>query len=183
MVDREQLRDWVRQQHAGQLIKYTDKPYFEHLEFVAEKAGNKALLAYEIGLCHDLFEETKISAGQLMIVLSGFGYGEAEVVHITDSVTELTDKFTKKVYPDLKKAERKRKEAERLAHISPDAQTVKYGDLIYNINWVLNYESTAKKEKYLRKKRALLNTMTKGDPGLRAEALKLLHQDVIIKII
>ena len=114
MVDREQLRDWVREQHAGQFIKYTDKPYFEHLEYVAEKAENKALLAYEIGLCHDLFEETKISAGQLMVVLTSFGYGEAEVVHITDSVTELTDKFTKKAYPDLSKIERKRREAERL---------------------------------------------------------------------
>jgi hypothetical protein len=57
--------------------------------------------------------------------------------------------------------------------ISPDAQTVKYCDLIYNIGWVLQY-GQKHAEEYLKKKQLLVSGMSKGDTGLRQKALDLI---------
>ncbi len=71
------LLDWVKQQHAGQLIKRTTEPYTNHLTAVARMSG-VIPLGYEIGLCHDLLENTKTTAPQLRTVLAGFGYNDVE---------------------------------------------------------------------------------------------------------
>ena len=52
------------------------------------------------------------------------------------------------------------------------AQTVKYGDLIYNIAWMLKYD-LKHAAKYLRKKQLLLRSMTNGDPNLHRKALRI----------
>ena len=43
-----------------------------------------------------------------------------------------TDIYTKQNYPGWNRRKRKQKEAERLAVAHPDAQTVKYADIIDN---------------------------------------------------
>jgi hypothetical protein len=72
--------------------------------------------------------------------LSDFGYRNADARHIACCVAELSDVFTRKAFPGMRKKERKKNEARRLAGISADAQTVKYADLIYNINWMMIYD-------------------------------------------
>lgn len=173
------LLNWVKQQHAGQLIKCTNEPYINHLTAVAEMAS-VIPLGYEIGLCHDLFEDTEAAGPQLKVALVGFGYTDEEASLITMCVTELTDVFTKKAYPELSKAIRKEKETARLATISPAAQTVKYADLIYNIGWMLKYDLKHAK-KYSRKKRLLLEVMTDGDHGLRRRVLDTIDEAMLNK--
>ncbi|ASU35484.1 hypothetical protein [Mucilaginibacter xinganensis] len=173
MTPAEQLTHWVKKKYEGRLLKSTYKPYFIHLQFVAEQAGKATNLGYEIGLCHDIFEDLAITPGELIATLIGFGYADSEAGHIAACVQELTDFFTAAAYPGLGKKERKEREAARLATISPAAQTVKYCDLIYNIDWVMQYDREHAK-KYLKRKQQLVIDMVKGDESLRQKALQLI---------
>lgn len=173
----EQLKHWVEYKHAGQGIRRTKEPYFNHLLAVANLAAPAADLGYEIGLCHDLLEDTDTSAQVLMEALLSFGYTWEEAGHICLCVQELTDVFTRKAFPHLSKKTRKKKEHQRLGTISADAQTVKYADLMYNVGWVLRYDHKHAK-RYLRKKLLLIGTLTKGDEQLRQEVLELLNTSI-----
>jgi len=168
------LAAWVSLKHQGQIIRRTTEPYFNHLAAVAEMASPVVTLGYEIGLCHDLLEDTDTTGPELLHALLSFGYTDAEAKLITSSVVELTDVFTRTAYPNLSKSERKARESARLVKISAAAQTVKYGDLIYNIAWVVKYNHRHAK-KYLLKKRSLLAALKRGDEGLRQQALTAIH--------
>jgi len=163
---------WIRDQHAGQHIKRTHRPYFQHLISVGRMAARYEKLGFEIGLCHDLLEDTSAGIELFRQELIQIGYGEADAEKIKQAVVALTDVFTKKDYPNLTKKARKKLEARRLLTIGPEAQTVKYADLIYNINWVVEYDE-AHARKYLQKKQQLIESMTEGNPELRAKALEL----------
>lgn len=169
MTPVERLTEWVALKHEGQIIRRTDLPYFSHLTTVASLAGAVAELGYETGLCHDLLEDTDTTEAELLNTLLSFGYDNVRSHLISGCVVELTDVFTSVAYPDLAKSERKKRESARLATISGLAQTVKYGYLIDNINWVLKYDRKHAK-KYLKKKKLLLENLTKGDHNLRQKA-------------
>ena len=170
-----QLSYWISQQHQGQMVKRTTRPYFEHLQTVAEMAAPFAELGFEVGLCHDLLEKTSVAAKDFYRALVRFGYqpDEADVIH--SQVTELTDVYHKTAYPDLNKQERKELEARRLAEISPGAQTVKYADLIDNIAWVQRYDPN-NAGRYLARKKTLLLSLNRGNPLLRREALHIISK-------
>ena len=173
-----ELANWVANQHSGQLIKKTNIPYFNHLITVASMAKPATRMGYEIGLCHDLLEDTDTTSEELLQALLGFGYSKTDAHEITGSVLELTDVYTKKAYPDLNKAERKKLESERLLSISASAQTVKYADLMDNIGWMLVHDLKHAK-KYLKKKRLLLGSLNRGDNQLRQLALKLIDKSLL----
>lgn len=173
------LYNWVALKHYRQLIRKTGEPYFSHLKAVADMAGPAVFMGYEIGLCHDLLEDTDTTARQLRDALLSFGYKNAAANLITSCVVELTDVFTAAAYPGLSKSDRKKKEAARLITISPAAQTVKYADLIYNIDWVLMYDQKHA-ERYLNKKQQLLTALDKGERGLHEQALNLVQQGLSI---
>lgn len=174
MTPAERLTEWVALKHKGQIIRRTDLPYFKHLITVATLAGAVVELGYETGLCHDLLEDTTVTSTELYDALSGFGYSDNDAGLITKCVVELTDVFTDAAYPDLSKKERKNLESARLATISGLAQTVKYGDLIDNISWVLKYDQKHAK-KYLKKKQLLLESLTWGNLNLRQQLANKIH--------
>ena len=175
MTNAEQLTAWVASKHEGQTIKRTEEPYFSHVAAVAALAKPAVTFGYEIGLCHDLLEDTKTTKAELWATLLKFGYDTREANLITAAVVELTDIYTSDNYPDWSKKERKDKESTRLMSVSPAAQTVKYGDLIYNIDWMLKYDQKHAK-KYLLKKKLLLEGMDKGDEELREKALGVIAE-------
>jgi len=170
----EQLTDWVRQKHLGQQIKKTGEPYFTHLAAVANMAGQYTLLGYEIGLCHDLLEDTDTTLAELHVALTSFNYSPAEASYIAAAVIELTDVFTATAYPGLSKKARKEKEALRLQAVSAGAQTVKYCDLVDNITWVLEHDQRHAIE-YLEKKKLLLAGMTNGNKKMLQKALNAVN--------
>ncbi|WP_208094449.1 hypothetical protein [Mucilaginibacter agri] len=172
MTSRGKLLTWVERQHKDQLVRKTTLPYIHHLKAVAEMADVDPL-GYEIGLCHDLLEDTAVTIDGLHCALLNFNYSKAHALVIVNAVVELTNVFTKDKFPEWKKSVRKEKEAERLATISPLAQTVKYADLIYNINWMSTFDLKHLK-KYLRKKKFLLKVMCKGDGSLYRELIQSL---------
>jgi len=180
MTPVEQLAIWVAQKHSGQLIKKTNEPYFNHLISVAEMAGKFTTWGYEIGLCHDLLEDTPTTKDDFFNALISFNYDTDRAHYITDCVLELTDVFTSKAYPDTNKHSRKLQETLRLCQISAAAQTVKYADLAYNIKWVLTHDPKHAKD-YLERKRKLLLGMNKGNRELQREVLALIDANSLAK--
>jgi (p)ppGpp synthase/HD superfamily hydrolase len=169
------LSRWVSRQHAGQLIRRTAEPYFNHLLRVAEMAAPFTPLGYEAGLCHDLIEKTNITSLTLLLTLPELGYAQKEAEEITAAVIELTDVYTKTDYPKLKKKLRKALEEDRLLKIGAIAQTVKYADLYDNILWMLKFEP-AKTSKYLQRKKELISRMDDGDLLLRQRVLEFINR-------
>ncbi|KQM74789.1 hypothetical protein ASE74_02070 [Pedobacter sp. Leaf216] len=170
-----QLAKWVAEQHAGQLVRNTNKPYFNHLETVATLAGPVTRLGYEIGLCHDLLEDTNTNGDDLQNALIRFGYAKSDASEIMNCVIELTDVYTKKAYPYLHKVKRKKLEAERLFKVSAAAQTVKYADLMDNIDWMMQHDQKHA-TKYLNKKRLLIANLNQGNAQLRQQVLNLINK-------
>lgn len=178
MKSTERLAQWVAIKHRGQLIKRTNAPYFCHLINVAELAGPKVAMGYEIGLCHDLLEDTSTTEVELLNALCNFGYANEDAIQITSCVVELTDVFTADAYPRLAKAIRKKNEEARLLTISATAQTIKYADLVDNIEWVLTYDRKHA-ERYLKKKQRLLADLNRGSEALRQQTLRLIEKGLL----
>jgi (p)ppGpp synthase/HD superfamily hydrolase len=179
MNRRLKLINWIRAQHAGQMIKETNAPYLDHVLAVANQVASAVSLTFEIGLCHDLLEKTALTFTVLLAQLYDFGYDPEEAEHISGCVTELTRQFTKAENP-LPKKMRKALEDERLAQISADAQTVKYADLSYNADWMMAHDRHHAKD-YLQNKLALIGEMTAGDVELRSQLLAQFH-DLLLKL-
>jgi (p)ppGpp synthase/HD superfamily hydrolase len=177
MTSSERLADWVRSKHEGQLIKRTNEPYFNHLIAVAEMAGTAITLGYEVGLCHDLLEKTTTRREELYEALITFGYLQTQALEIVSQTTALTNVFTKAAFPEMTKSDRKKMESIRLSTISPGAQTVKYADIIYNVEWMVKYDAVNAK-KYSERKQILLSRIISGDPHLLRKAINAIQRNL-----
>jgi len=160
--------------HDTQKRKYTNEPYHTHVRAVADMADGKCQFGYEIGLCHDLLEDTDCTKTELTHALIRFGYTLDEAVDIFAAVNELTDQYTPESYPNINRKHRKMLEAERLHTISPEAQTVKYCDLIHNTESIVAYDRGFAL-KYIPEKEQILSGMNKGHKLLYKKALQSLH--------
>jgi hypothetical protein len=85
-------------------------------------------------------------------------------------VVELTDVYVKKNYPDWNRRKRKNKEADRLEHVSAEAQTIKYADIFDNSGEIASHDPDFA-IKYLDEADLLLGRMIKGNKKLRELAL------------
>lgn len=164
MTRQEHLKQWVAERYADRTIPISGEPYLHHVLAVAEIAAGYTQFGYEIGLCHDMLEDHICTQQELQKALTDYQAIDAQT--ILEAVGELTDR----IYPGLKKKQRRQLEEDRLTTISPAAQTVKYADLIYNMNWTVSYEPQEAKS-YLKRKLGLLNRMDKGNPELRQKAI------------
>lgn len=99
----EHLFEFVVHKHKGQVRKYTGEPYFNHVKAVAEMADGIVPFGYEIGLCHDLLEDTDCERNELNEALKRFGYSKPDAWYITIGVDDLTDVFTSKDYQQYPK--------------------------------------------------------------------------------
>ena len=176
MKRKELYTQFVKQAHKDQLRKYTNQPYFEaHLKHVADTVNYLHPLAYEIGLGHDLFEDTEVSKDLFEDYLLFIEYSQEETDFIIQGITDLTDVYTSVAYPSLNRAQRKIQEAHRLANISKLSQSIKYADLIDNTSSILKYDPDFAKV-YLKEKQFILSLMNKGDAGLYREASQKLEK-------
>lgn len=169
MQNRDNLIAFVKEQHGAQLRKYTNAPYFTHLEAVAnaaEKTGVK--YGWEIGICHDILEDTNINLHGLVIGLHNCGYADEAISFIVTHVEDLTDHFTSDRYPYLNRALRKQCEALRLHAIDRTSQIVKCCDLIDNTSSILQYDLGFAR-KYIPEKRQILIGFTKIDGTIKSQ--------------
>ena len=165
--------EFVTHWHREQKRKFTGEPYVNHLiavyKIVRENTNDKTIQA--AALCHDLYEDTPCSETEFRAFLEESGFTKDETKRINSLVHNLTDVYIKSNYPHLNRAKRKTLEARRLANIQPDAQTVKYADMIDNSK-DLTKEASSFGEKYLTEMKLILNGMNKGDAKLFKQAKK-----------
>jgi len=167
---------FVAKQHGKQKRKYTGEPYPVHLVAVAECAEKSELeLGYEIGLCHDLFEDTECTEELLRMALLEYRYNNKEIDFIVNGIWELTDRFVLADYPEFSRKRRKSMEADRLATISPNSQSIKYCDLIDNTKSIIKYDPSFANI-YLKEKADMLEVMNQGDLDLYTKALNNMLQ-------
>ena len=165
--------EFVTQWHLPQKRKFTGEPYVTHLidvyKTVSEVTKDKTIHA--AALCHDLYEDTDCSETQFVSYLLENGFDKNETKRINSMVFNLTDVYVKDHYPHLNRKKRKNLEAKRLANIQPDAQTVKYADMIDNSKSIVK-DAPRFAGKYLYEMKDILQGMNKGDAKLYKRALK-----------
>jgi guanosine-3',5'-bis(diphosphate) 3'-pyrophosphohydrolase len=122
----------IKMLHGDQKRKYTGLPYYTHLLAVANGSSHLHELAWEIGLCHDVIEDTDCSLTQLQFILETIGYDSNEARFITSNVNHLTDLYIKEDFPDLNRKNRKELEASRLGKVPSLAQSIKCVDILDN---------------------------------------------------
>jgi len=168
------LFGFVTLKHFGQKRKYTNEPYVNHVRAVADMADGHCKLGYEIGLLHDLLEDTDCSENEMIQALDRFGYTYSEIVFIGRRVHELTDVYTPEKFPQINRKVRKELEARRLHKTGYAAQTVKYCDLMHNTESIVEYDRGFAM-KYIPEKEQILIGMNKGNKLVYRRALKSLH--------
>lgn len=154
--------------HGTQVRKYTGEPYATHCAEVADLVRTvphtEEMLA--AAWLHDTVEDCGVTVETLAEL-----FGD----HVAMLVWELTDQS--KGSTENRKA-RKAEDRLHLSKASPEAQTVKYADLLSNTVSILEHDPAFAKV-YLREKLALLEVMTRGDQSLYARAYKAAEMGLV----
>lgn len=125
-------------------------------------------------LLHDVLEDTAISPRELHAFLTSvMDAGVAAINH--HLVVELTDVYVKSEYPQLNRRTRRTKEAERIAGVSAEAQTIKYADIIDNTVDIAKQENDFALV-YIRESKQKLQLIDKGVPALYERAVKTVDE-------
>ena len=164
--------------HGEQVRKYTGDRYIVHplrvMEMVRELNNDIRVLA--AALLHDVLEDTPVSAFEMERSLSEVMSGrDAQIV--TQMVIELTDIFVKASYPGLNRRSRKEKETRRLSLVSPEAQTIKYADIIDNVTDIVRQDADFARV-YVREAKSMLRAMTAGNRVLRTRAVGVVEESL-----
>lgn len=119
--------------HFGQMDKQRIEPYIMHPLRVAWRVW-RAYRAQQVvcplwvlqgALCHDVIEDTEFGLSE---VQDAVGSRAAQLAW------DLTDRYERDEYPDMKRAERKKRESERLLALNYDvAHIVKCADVLDNL--------------------------------------------------
>lgn len=166
------IKDFADQAHGEQMRKYTPERYIVHpiqvMEICSEYTNNITILA--AALLHDVLEDTPTGEKEVLAFLLEI-LPEAQAKRALQLTVELTDQYTKAAYPQLNRRARKEKEHERSAQTSPDAQTIKYADIISNSIDIAKHDKHFG-PKFLWEVRSLLRKMDKGNPELYKRAVE-----------
>ena len=171
----EKIRDYADTAHGTQLRKYSPDRYIVHPVRVMEmcRRHTEDLPILAAAILHDVLEDTPVTKSELHQFLLGVMDTEAAGKTIK-LVVELTDIYTKDVYPRWNRRERKAKEAERIRKTSGDSQTVKYADIIDNCREIVQQDPDFA-QVFLRECRGLLRVMPKGNEALYQEAVETVN--------
>ncbi len=147
---------------VGQRRKYTGEPYIVHPAEVAKiVAGVPGATSDMVAAAwlHDVVEDTGCTYTDIHM---GFG---ADIATLVGWLTDVSKP------EDGNRAKRKAIDRAHTAEAPAEAQTIKLADLISNSRSIMSHDPEFAKV-YLEEKRLLLEVLTKGDPGLHAEASK-----------
>jgi guanosine-3',5'-bis(diphosphate) 3'-pyrophosphohydrolase len=177
----EQVNLFAAEAHAGQLRKFTGEIYIRHPERVMEicREYSEKLPVLSAALLHDVLEDTAVTPDQMQDFLKDIMSPE-EAEKTLRLVIDLTDVFIKNDYPHLNRKARKQKEAERMEKIHPDAQTVKYADIIDNAIDITEND-TGFAGKFLGEVKLLLEKLDKGNAELYSRAQQTVS-DCIVRL-
>lgn len=146
----------AKRAHEGQTRKYTGEPYFQHcleVQSILSVVSPTSVMS-AAALLHDTLEDTGLTRDEIAMDCG---------IHVARIVQDLTDEAAGN------RAERVAKNIERLARVSPEAQTIKCCDLISNTISIVERDRDFAKI-YLPEKRRTLNVLTRAHPFLRMQA-------------
>jgi len=137
----EKIKDFADRAHGEQTRKYIPDRYIVHpvrvMNICKEYTNDITILA--AALLHDVLEDTSVTKTEIQnFQLRLMDAAQAEKT--VKLVEELTDVYIKNDYPGWNRHKRKDKEAERLEATSPEAQTIKYADIIDNSVEIVNQD-------------------------------------------
>jgi (p)ppGpp synthase/HD superfamily hydrolase len=168
----EQVRDFADRAHGTQMRKYTPDRYIVHtirvMELCSRHTTDNALLS--AALLHDVPEDTPVTAADIETFLHTLMSPE-DTARTLKLVTELTDVYVKADYPQWNRKIRRQHERERISRTSPDAQTIKYADLIDNCKEIVKHDRQFA-GKFLVECEEILKVITKGNTILYEEAVQ-----------
>jgi len=167
----EKVRIFATDAHCGQTRKYSPEPYIVHpirvMKTLATAGMPFPLLA--AALLHDVLEDTAVTEKELSIFLHG-NMSESDAKETMGLVVELTDVYVKQAYPDWNRRKRKEMELQRIVMTRPDAQTIKYADILDNVQEIASQDPDFA-PRYLRECLQILNKIDKGNSDLRKSAM------------
>ncbi len=167
------VREYADKSHGDQIRKYTGERYIGHPVRVMKTVSRfyPQVEVQAAALLHDVLEDTPVTSAQMASSLRTV-LDEQQVNKVMQLVIDLTDVFVKKDYPGLNRRSRKEKETARLAVVSPEAQSIKYADLIDNVTDIVRQDSDFANV-FVREAKKMLTVMQAGHPALREEALNV----------
>ena len=167
----EKIQHFADAAHGGQMRKYRPERYIAHpirvMHLCRAFTTDETILAS--ALLHDVLEDTPVMAGQIRLFLLPL-LGAEGTEKTLGLVTELTDVYIKRDFPDMNRSKRKEMESRRMAGISPEAQTVKYADILDNCREIVSHDPSFARV-FLSECKSLLKQMTQGNPLLYNAAL------------
>lgn len=170
------VQDFADTSHGNQVRKYTGERYIQHplrvMALVRQFHPQPEVLAS--ALLHDVLEDTSVTREKMEDALSKV-MSPAQVQTTIQLVVDLTDIFIKKNYPRLDRRSRKDREAARLSSVAPEAQSIKYADIIDNVTDIMR-EDTNFAKVYVREAKKMLVEMKAGHPVLRERAMTLVDK-------
>jgi (p)ppGpp synthase/HD superfamily hydrolase len=174
----EKVKAFADNAHGDQMRKYSNERYIVHpvrvMEICEQYTNDVTVLA--AALLHDVLEDTAVGKRELGNFLSGIMEKE-QASRTLELVDQLTDVFIKADYPALNRRARRSREAERLSKVSPDAQTVKYADIIDNTRDIAKDETDFALT-YLRECQQLLQSISDGNPDLYERAVNTVNESL-----
>lgn len=172
-----QVREYADEAHGDQTRKYTKERYIVHPErvmMISQEYSDKLPIA-AAALLHDVLEDTEVTSKEMKEFLNTLMQPE-DASYTVKLVVELTDVYTKAAYPAWNRETRKQKELERTIKISPNAQTIKYADILDNCREIVKYDP-AFAPQYIKECRSILNSALKGNKELRKLAMETLQRE------
>jgi guanosine-3',5'-bis(diphosphate) 3'-pyrophosphohydrolase len=171
----EQIKEFADKAHGEQIRKYTPDRYIVHpvrvMNICKEYTDDISILA--AALLHDVLEDTPTTENEIKTFLLQL-MDKEQTEKTLALVQDLTDVYTKQNYPQWNRRKRKQKEVDRLSGVHPDAQTVKYADLIDNSVEIVHHDIDFAGV-FLHEGRAVLKKMNKGDQRLYQRAVETIE--------
>ena len=173
------VKDFADEAHGEQMRKYVPQRYIVHpievMEICSRYTDDISVLS--AALLHDVLEDTPTTQEEIeTFLLTLLDKKQTEkAIRLT---VELTDIYTKAAYPHLNRRARKEKEHERSAQNSPDAQTIKYADIISNSVDITKHDKNFG-PRFLREVKSQLKTLDKGNPELYQLAVETVERCLV----
>ena len=141
-------------------------------------------LGFEIGLLHDIYEDTDVKPHECIENLVKFGYDKYDSLLISDSVLSLTKKYTGekwKSYDEIVLAEL---ETLRIKDAGDISENIKLCDIIDNIRYNIPMDKIYKNKKfalfikkYLPQKKLQIEMLDNTDKDLKNLATKYINEN------
>ncbi len=142
--------------HEGQMRRYTHEPFVTHPIAVARTVVrfNRDPLVLAAALLHDVVEDTPVTATDLAREMP------SSVVRMVLSLTNQASTT------DGDRSSRKRIDHDHVARAEPRAQTIKYADVLHNVQSIARHDPSFAAT-YLQEKASLVRRLNRGHPVLR----------------